>query len=338
VEVLAEWTLTDGTRRSVEAVGAKLPLTDDLRRLILKASGAGQNVIALRPPAPDQPLADDVVAAAERRIDQIGWDGLVPAVVNLARDTPDALLPILDRTGADLFQQDPGAATGGAFFLGIPWTVRHPGGKHGPAAEEITQDALEAAGRGRRAALEAPTPAVAKLLAQPLTSALGTMVAPHGPALAAQRAEIAARASQVSAYAGHDALLNLAGQKRLDGALRYLDAENREHGAVLDPVLGLHDAAQVTDALPHLATLAGSGLGDAVSQAVTTTLSRLMTGDITKAQATAAIRELRGRLPASGSKERGYWTDRLSRMAREQPNQFDNISVVATAVLECPDD
>jgi hypothetical protein len=203
---------------------------------------------------------------------------------------------------------------------------------------EITVDALEAAGRGRRAALAPPTPAVAKLLAQPLNAGLGSLVAPHGPALAAQRAEVAARASQVGAYAGHDAVLNLAGQQRLDGTMKYLGAKSREHGAVLDPVLGLSDAAQVTDALPHLATLAGSGLGDMVSHTVTTTLGRLMTGEITKVQATDAIRKLRGRLPATGSKERGYWTERLGRMAGEQPAQFENISVVATAILQCPDD
>jgi hypothetical protein len=39
---------------------------------------------------------------------------------------------------------------------------------------------------------------------------------------------------------------------------------------------------------------------------VTTTLGRLMTGEITKVQATDAIRKLRGRLPAAGSKEREY--------------------------------
>jgi hypothetical protein len=74
-----------------------------------------------------------------------------------------------------------------------------------------------------------------------------------------------------------------------------------------------------------------------VSHTVATTLGRLMTGEITADQATAAIRDLRGRLPAGGSRERGYWTDRLGRMAREQPGQFDNISAVATAILECPD-
>ena len=338
VDVLEEWFVADGTRRAVEAVGAKGPLTDDLRRLVTKASEAGQSVLVLRPPAPGEPLADDVIAAAEKRIDQIGWDGQVPAVVNLARGTPDALLPILDRTGADLFQQDPGAATAGLFFLGIPWTVRHPGGERGPAAEEITADALETAGQGRRAALAPPTPAVARLLAQPLTAGLGSLVAPHGPDLAAQLAEVAARASQVGAYAGHDAVLNLAGQERLEGTLRYLGAENREHGAVLDPVLGLSHPAQITAALPHLATLAGSGLGDMVSHTVTTTLGRLMTGEITQAQAVESIRKLRGRLPATGSKERGDWTGRLIRMAGEQPAQFENISVVATAILECPDD
>jgi hypothetical protein len=34
----------------------------------------------------------------------------------------------------------------------------------------------------------------------------------------------------------------------------------------------------------------------------------------------------------------GRLTGRLIRMAREQPAQFENISVVAEAILECPDD
>ncbi|WFE48818.1 hypothetical protein [Micromonospora sp. WMMD1155] len=337
VDVLAEWTIAGGARRAVEAVGARLPLTDDLRRLVLAASGAGQTVLVLRPAAPGRPLADGVVAAAERRIDQIGWDGVVPAVVNLARTTPAALLPILDRAGASLFRQDPGAAGGDTLFLGIPWTVRHPGGTHGPAAEEITGEALEAAGRGRRAALAAPTAAVARLLSQPLSADLRPLVASPGPELVAQHAEVAARAAQVGGYAGHEALLHLAGQDRLDETVRYLAAADREHGALLDPVLGLPNTARVLDALPHLATLAGTGLGDKVSDTVTTTLGRLMTGEITREQATEAVRKLRGRLPGLATKERRRWIDRLSQLAREQPSQFENISAVATAVLECPD-
>lgn len=340
VQLLREWTGRDGVRRSVEALGAPGPADADLSRLIDQAIGADQSVIVLRPPGAADPLDATVLPALAKRIDRHGWDGLVPAVVNLARTDPAELFPVLDTFGVDLFLRDPTADTGGLFSLGVPWTVRHPGGTRGPASDEVTEEMLIAAGSARRAAYEPPSLPVASLLAQPLTSPAGLrqVFATHGAALRAGHAEVSAMVGRVPGYAAHEAMLNLAAQGRLDPTLDYLGTADRQHGAVLDPVLGLADADQVRDVLPHLAVLAGEGLADPVSRTIVSTIGDLMAGTTTQEAAVGAIHRLAGQLPRTDTGLRVRWTEKLSELSGQVPDQSANLAAVIRAVLTCPED
>lgn len=67
------------------------------------------------------------------------------------------------------------------------------------------------------------------------------------------------------------------------------------------------------------------------------TIGDLMEARTTREAAVGAIHRLAGLLPRTDTGLRVRWTEKLSRLAEQVPDQRDNLTAVIRAVLTCPE-
>lgn len=84
--------------------------------------------------------------------------------------------------------------------------------------------------------------------------------------------------------------------------------------------------------------LAGQGLGDPVSQTIVSLIGDLMEERTTREAAVGAIHRLAGLLPRTDTALRVRWTEELSQLAVQVPDQRDNVTAVIRAILTCPEE
>ncbi|GAA5179179.1 hypothetical protein GCM10023322_08390 [Rugosimonospora acidiphila] len=346
---LFAWQAATGERMSIEVIGARDAVAPYLGKLAEIAEQLDQPMIVAGVQRPGGVLAGGIAAKLNERFEVYGFDRTVPLVVTLADlGRSGELLKVLTTRNAAVLYQAPGLSAGDGLFanLGESWAVREPAQPvPTKVADELSADLVRDGGGTRRApAFEPPTWSVASFLTQRLTEpeVVRESFGRFGAGLDAVRAEVAQVDDRVpETFAGHKAMIGLAANRHLDSTLTYI-ADRTSPGAMIKPMVDAtatgspaEREAQLKEMLPHLADLAGHGLGDVVSQRIAQILSDMITGELERGKALESITPLAGQL-SQDTAVRVEWVRALRALAAKVPTYDEIFTEVGTAIMKCP--
>ncbi|GAA5179135.1 hypothetical protein GCM10023322_08240 [Rugosimonospora acidiphila] len=358
------WTSGDSPR-AIEVIGS---VADEPAGLMQKIAEAAeqidQPVIVLGARrSGEAPQADQLMLLRERLEAFVGLNGQMPVVVTRGAepDRPVAgseatLVDILDlyqvsvlyqtpTPPAALGERGPGAGAG-LLNLGNWWVLREPGeAGHTESADTLTPGLLaRGAAPDRRPAFAVPSRSVSSFLTTPLSD-LAALEASLDSIMAnssARRAEVQAAVARVPTKDAHGALVELAVLGQGEAALNVVRANGGRGDEIIEPLLNIghpdpqaQDDNTFTEVLSQLATVAGEGLNDSVSQAILSSIAKLIAKTMTEPQLKVEIARHRDQLPREGH-VRPDWVRRMNRLMRSWPAHQEILSWVAQAILECP--